>query len=258
MAAIGPGNRLPPDWNYAVTRDGRVFFINEIQRETTWLHPLTGQAVQTGYERHLYILGLPMGWEHGLTQDGDLYFINHNDNVTTFEHPVTGNVSNKKLTFRDYGYQLNIFYDISFIFSPAPTSPEEKHIKRNVKQRNIKVPVPAAKRNPNAIVIKRGWLHRYESSGIGKKTWRKRWCVLAEYALFFYKDESEQQTLASILLPSYRINNCDSSDVINKAFAFKIEHENTKTCYLAADSIDDLNSWLRSVQEAATLKDSPQ
>ncbi|XP_055957642.1 uncharacterized protein LOC126823425 isoform X2 [Patella vulgata] len=242
MAATGPGNRLPPDWNYSVTRDGRIFFINEVQRQTTWLHPLTGHTVQTGYER---VKGLPMGWEHGYTPDGDLYFINHNDHKTTFEHPVTGSVSNKKLTFRDYGY-------------PAPeAAADDKSPKPNSKSRNIKLQVPAAKRSPDAQVTRKGWLHRYESSGIGKKTWRKRWCVLAEYALFFYKDEKEKHSLGSILLPSYRINNCDSSDVVNKAFAFKIEHENTKTCYLAADSIDELNIWVRSVQEAAMLKGSP-
>ncbi|KAK2101470.1 hypothetical protein P7K49_019136 [Saguinus oedipus] len=34
---------LPRSW---ITRGGRVFFINEEAKSTTWLHPVTGEAVQ--------------------------------------------------------------------------------------------------------------------------------------------------------------------------------------------------------------------
>ncbi|KAI9540757.1 hypothetical protein NQZ68_038069 [Dissostichus eleginoides] len=35
---------LPSSWSYGVTRDGRVFFINEEAKSTTWLHPVSGEA----------------------------------------------------------------------------------------------------------------------------------------------------------------------------------------------------------------------
>lgn len=36
---------LPEPWSYGVDLDGRVFFINDETRTTTWLHPLTHKPV---------------------------------------------------------------------------------------------------------------------------------------------------------------------------------------------------------------------
>ncbi|KAK0131989.1 Pleckstrin y domain-containing family A member 5 [Merluccius polli] len=52
---------LPPAWTYGVTRDGRVFFVNEEAKSTTWLHPVSGEAVVTGHRKtpgtvHIYLL----------------------------------------------------------------------------------------------------------------------------------------------------------------------------------------------------------
>jgi hypothetical protein len=65
---------LPEPWTYAVTEDGRVFFINESEKTTTWLHPKSGQPVSimiippiedlpTGCQKD-HILGLPYIIDH--------------------------------------------------------------------------------------------------------------------------------------------------------------------------------------------------
>ncbi|KAL1275349.1 hypothetical protein QQF64_034972 [Cirrhinus molitorella] len=64
---------LPSTWSYGVTRDGRVFFINEEAKSTTWLHPVTGEAVITGHRK---TPDLPTGWEEGYTFEGARCFIN--------------------------------------------------------------------------------------------------------------------------------------------------------------------------------------
>ncbi|KAJ8391107.1 hypothetical protein AAFF_G00097280 [Aldrovandia affinis] len=64
---------LPSSWSYGVTRDGRVFFINEEAKSTTWLHPVTGEAVITGHRK---TPDLPTGWEEGYTFEGARCFIN--------------------------------------------------------------------------------------------------------------------------------------------------------------------------------------
>ncbi|XP_076861680.1 pleckstrin homology domain-containing family A member 5 isoform X14 [Brachyhypopomus gauderio] len=63
---------LPSSWSYGVTRDGRVFFINEEAKSTTWLHPVTGEAVITGHRK---TPDLPTGWEEGYTFEGARCFI---------------------------------------------------------------------------------------------------------------------------------------------------------------------------------------
>ncbi|XP_026863361.1 pleckstrin homology domain-containing family A member 5 isoform X8 [Electrophorus electricus] len=63
---------LPSSWSYGVTRDGRVFFINEEAKSTTWLHPVTGEALITGHRK---TPDLPTGWEEGYTFEGARCFI---------------------------------------------------------------------------------------------------------------------------------------------------------------------------------------
>ncbi|XP_051544562.1 pleckstrin homology domain-containing family A member 5-like isoform X21 [Myxocyprinus asiaticus] len=65
-------SRLPSSWSYGVTRDGRVFFINEEAKSTNWLHPVTGEAVITGHRK---TPDLPTGWEEGYTFEGARCFI---------------------------------------------------------------------------------------------------------------------------------------------------------------------------------------
>ncbi|KAJ8381732.1 hypothetical protein SKAU_G00025100 [Synaphobranchus kaupii] len=71
---------LPSSWSYGVTRDGRVFFINEEAKSTTWLHPVTGEAVITGHRK---TPDLPTGWEEGYTFEGARCFINEDRTVLT-------------------------------------------------------------------------------------------------------------------------------------------------------------------------------
>lgn len=44
---------------------------------------------------------------------------------------------------------------------------------------------PAAKRPVSAPVALQGWLHKQGSEGL--MLWKKRWFVLSEYCLFYYK-----------------------------------------------------------------------
>ncbi|ELU05748.1 hypothetical protein CAPTEDRAFT_115107 [Capitella teleta] len=63
---------LPAPWKYGVTRDGRVFFINDESRSTTWLHPVRNHPIQSG---HIYGEDLPRGWEKSITIGGFQYYI---------------------------------------------------------------------------------------------------------------------------------------------------------------------------------------
>ncbi|XP_069484515.1 pleckstrin homology domain-containing family A member 5 isoform X16 [Ambystoma mexicanum] len=77
---------LPRTWSYGVTKHGRVFFINEEAKSTTWLHPVTGEAVVTG---HRASTDLPTGWEEGYTFEGARYYIKFL--FFCFENPVGHN-----------------------------------------------------------------------------------------------------------------------------------------------------------------------
>jgi hypothetical protein len=43
LCVICRASKLPTGWATAVTKDGRVFFVNHIEKYTSWKHPITGE-----------------------------------------------------------------------------------------------------------------------------------------------------------------------------------------------------------------------
>ncbi|KAH8360121.1 hypothetical protein KR093_010867 [Drosophila rubida] len=111
---------------------------------------------------------------------------------------------------------------------------------------------PITKRPPTTPVTLSGWLHKQGSDGL--KVWRKRWFVLAEYCLYYYKGPEEEKLLGSVLLPSYRVSACLPEDKIYRKFAFKCEHQNMRTYWLAADNADAMMQWVRALCAASTMQ----
>lgn len=58
------------------------------------------------------------------------------------------------------------------------------------------------------------------SSGV--KQWNKRWFVLVDRCLFYYKDEKEESILGSIPLLSFRVAAVQPSDNISRKHTFKV------------------------------------
>ncbi|XP_056591259.1 pleckstrin homology domain-containing family A member 6 isoform X6 [Triplophysa dalaica] len=108
------------------------------------------------------------------------------------------------------------------------------------------------RRNPNAEVTQQGWLHKQASSGV--KQWNKRWFVLTDRCLFYYKDEKEEGVLGSLPLLSFKIGPLQTSDNINRKFAFKVEHAGTRTYYFSADSHKEQEEWIQAMSDAARVR----
>jgi len=112
---------------------------------------------------------------------------------------------------------------------------------------------PFVERCDNFKVTLRGWLYRLEGSAL--KQWKRRWFVLGDYCLFYYKDTQEQKLLGSVLLPSYITSQCQASeDGITRKFSFKLEHQNMKTYFLAADSKESMNQWIHALSLASIMQ----
>uniref|UniRef100_M3XGL1 Pleckstrin homology domain containing A7 n=2 Tax=Latimeria chalumnae TaxID=7897 RepID=M3XGL1_LATCH len=95
------------------------------------------------------------------------------------------------------------------------------------------------------------------------RLWKRRWFVLADYCLFYYKDSREETVLGSIPLPSYVISPVEPEDRINRKYAFKAEHSGMRTYYFSADTQEDMNGWIRAMNQTAlmqthTLKRQPE
>ncbi|XP_015231503.1 PREDICTED: pleckstrin homology domain-containing family A member 7 isoform X6 [Cyprinodon variegatus] len=286
MAAPLGRDTLPDHWSYGVCRDGRVFFINDQTCSTTWLHPRTGEPVNSG---HMIRSDLPRGWEEGFTEEGASYFINHNLRSTSFLHPVTRQISPDNI---EYTLQDRIESRMSkltanqrspsmvtesprAVTSAAVDAASGSKISRGSgKVHSFGKRDHAIKRNLNIPVVVRGWLYKQDSSGM--RLWKRKWFVLSDYCLFYYKDSREETVLGSIPLPSYVITPVEPEDHINRKYAFKAthtgmrsyiynknsvigsqaEHCGMRTYFFSADTQEDMNGWIRAMNQAALMQQS--
>lgn len=130
----------------------------------------------------------------------------------------------------------------------TPSHPIVEKKKSGNQMHTLKSPI--TKRPVTATVTLSGWLYKQGSDGL--KVWRKRWFVLSDYILYYYKSSEEEKLLGSILLPSYKVSICSPDDKIYKKFAFKCEHLNMRTYWLAAESQECMEQWIK-VLTAATM-----
>ncbi|XP_062318515.1 pleckstrin homology domain-containing family A member 5-like isoform X13 [Osmerus eperlanus] len=261
---------LPSSWSYGVTRDGRVFFINEEAKSTTWLHPVSGEAVITGHRK---TPDLPTGWEEGYTFEGARCFINHNERKVTCKHPVSSSPSQDNCIFvvneqsapkapanekkeRPLSTMSEATnYTGGSDYATHPGSPAGRPSRPSKKIHNFGKRSNSIRRNPNAPVIKSNWLYKQDSTGM--KLWKKRWFVLCDMCLFYYRDEKEEGILGSILLPSFHISMLSVDDHINRKYAFKATHPNMRTYYFCTDAAKEMESWMKVMTDAALVHSEP-
>ncbi|XP_071261545.1 pleckstrin homology domain-containing family A member 7-like isoform X12 [Salvelinus alpinus] len=279
MAAPFGRDTLPEQWSFGVCGDGRVFFVHDETSTTTWLHPRTGEPVNSG---HMIRSDLPRGWEEGFTDDGAGYFINHNQRTTSFRHPVTGQVSRENVDFilqeqpggrmsNPQQADLRLSSTISEA-STVDTASGSKGSRSSGRVLHFGKREQSIKRNPNVPVVVRGWLYKQDSSGM--RLWKRKWFVLADYCLFYYKDSREESVLGSIPLPSYVISAVEPEDHIIRKYAFKAshtgmrsyiynrssvigsqaEHSGMRTYFFSADTQEDMNGWVKAMNQAALMQ----
>ncbi|XP_072233981.1 pleckstrin homology domain-containing family A member 5 isoform X10 [Leuresthes tenuis] len=295
---------LPSSWSYGVTRDGRIFFINEEAKSTTWLHPVTGEAVITGHRK---TPDLPTGWEEGYTFEGARCFINHNERKVTCKHPVSGIPSQDNCIFvvnEHVNCGKFVQVDKEALTRPAPKASSEQGSSTDKKERPTSTMSEASnytggsdystfpgspattittatttstsstrpsrsskkihnfgkrsnsiKRNLGAPVVMSSWLYKQDSTGM--KLWKKRWFVLSDMCLFYYRDDKEDSILGSILLPSFHISMLSVDDHISRKYAFKATHPNMRTYYFCSDTAKEMESWMKVMTDAALVHTEP-
>nr|XP_028588332.1 pleckstrin homology domain-containing family A member 7 isoform X9 [Podarcis muralis] len=251
-------------------------------------------------------MGSKAGFSNSVSQPEHPFFqvsCSHNQQTTTFRHPVTGQFSPENVEFilqedaqqgkhngqmsKEEAEQNSLMSkhrinqrpssmvsetSTAVTTSTVDTKPGSKVVKSGNKIHSFGKRDQAIRRNPNVPVVVRGWLHKQDSSGM--RLWKRRWFVLADYCLFYYKDSREESVLGSIPLPSYVISTVGPEDHINRKYSFKAvhtgmrayiynkssvigsqaEHSGMRTYYFSADTQEDMNGWIRAMNQAALMQ----
>uniref|UniRef100_A0A5F7ZBB3 Pleckstrin homology domain containing A6 n=1 Tax=Macaca mulatta TaxID=9544 RepID=A0A5F7ZBB3_MACMU len=194
----------------------------------------------------------------------------HNERRNTFLHPVTGQVPDENKTFDLKISALDMSNktggkrpattnsDIpnhNMVSEVTPERPSVRATRTARKAVAFGKRSHSMKRNPNAPVTKAGWLFKQASSGV--KQWNKRWFVLVDRCLFYYKDEKEESILGSIPLLSFRVAAVQPSDNISRKHTFKAEHAGVRTYFFSAESPEEQEAWIQAMGEAARVQIPP-
>uniref|UniRef100_A0A2K5W2D9 Pleckstrin homology domain containing A6 n=2 Tax=Macaca fascicularis TaxID=9541 RepID=A0A2K5W2D9_MACFA len=214
----------------------------------------------------------------------------HNERRNTFLHPVTGQVPDENKTFDLKISALDMSNktggkrpattnsDIpnhNMVSEVTPERPSVRATRTARKAVAFGKRSHSMKRNPNAPVTKAGWLFKQASSGV--KQWNKRWFVLVDRCLFYYKDEKEESILGSIPLLSFRVAAVQPSDNISRKHTFKVtvcwvdeaeassthclspqaEHAGVRTYFFSAESPEEQEAWIQAMGEAARVQIPP-
>uniref|UniRef100_A0A8C9VEA6 Pleckstrin homology domain containing A7 n=1 Tax=Scleropages formosus TaxID=113540 RepID=A0A8C9VEA6_SCLFO len=215
---------------------------------------------------------------------------NHNQRTTTFRHPVTGEISPENIDFflQEHPHPCmskpesnqrppSVASESSTAMTSSTVNPPSgaKGSRSNGKVHSFGKRDHAIKRDPNVPAVVRGWLYKQDSSGM--RLWKRKWFVLADHCLFYYKDSREEAALGSIPLPSYAICPVEPADHISRKYAFKAchtgmrayirkdsgggsqaEHSCMRTYFFSADTQQDMNGWIRAMNQAALVMDAPR
>nr|XP_033773652.1 pleckstrin homology domain-containing family A member 6 isoform X7 [Geotrypetes seraphini] len=204
--------------------------------------------------------------------------VRHNDGGNSSLHPVTRQIPDETLQ----SSALDMSNKAVSLSSEAPKYTmvaEESQERPSGKPSQLSRKVIAfgkrsnsMKRNPNAEVAKSGWLHKQASSGV--KQWNKRWFVLVDRCVFYYKDEKEEGVLGSIPLLSFHIAAVQPSDNITRKYTFKVtvclviekldnngnslfvqaEHAGIRTYFFSAESREEQESWIQAMSDASYMQ----
>ncbi|XP_013864254.1 pleckstrin homology domain-containing family A member 7 isoform X3 [Austrofundulus limnaeus] len=234
---------------------------------------------QSGYCNHIPQAGYP--FYHAPCS--------HNQRSTSFIHPVTGQISPENMDYilqeqpqgarimsKPTAEQLSSTTvseaSTAITSSTVDTTSAPKASRSIGKVHSFGKREQAIKRNPNVPVVVRGWLYKQDSSGM--RLWKRKWFVLADFCLFYYKDSREESVLGSIPLPSYVISPVGAEDHISRKYAFKAshtgmrsyiykqssvigsqaEHTGMRTYYFSADTQEDMTTWLKAMNQAARMQ----
>ncbi|NXG94092.1 PKHA2 protein, partial [Stercorarius parasiticus] len=120
------------------------------------------------------------------------------------------------------------------------------------------IPTSAAKPPTGPPVLKSGYCVK---QGNVRKSWKRRYFVLDEFSISYYKCEQDKEPLRSILLRDVcKTHEClvKSGDLLMRDNLFEII-TSSRTFYIQADSPEDMHSWIRAITGAVqALKTRPR
>ncbi|XP_062595057.1 connector enhancer of kinase suppressor of ras 2-like isoform X1 [Saccostrea cucullata] len=101
-----------------------------------------------------------------------------------------------------------------------------------------------------------GWLYKKrDKGGFMSGHWVKRWCVIKQYNMYFYRDVEDLKAEGVLHLPAFQVS--PAPEVKTKKFAFKIHNAGTSFVF-ASERQEDMKKWMNKMGLAAISFSPPR
>ncbi|XP_011404187.1 PREDICTED: connector enhancer of kinase suppressor of ras 2-like [Amphimedon queenslandica] len=95
-----------------------------------------------------------------------------------------------------------------------------------------------------------GWVHKLGGTGLTPKNWRRRWFVLKNSRIYYYKTPYDIQALGIIDVHGYK---AEITSEIKKKNAFTAMKYAARSYYFFTDTVDQMTRWIEVINEKSQL-----
>uniref|UniRef100_H3CH41 Pleckstrin homology domain containing A7 n=1 Tax=Tetraodon nigroviridis TaxID=99883 RepID=H3CH41_TETNG len=274
MAAPLGRDSLPGRWSYGVCRDGRVFFIDDDTQTTTWLHPRSGDPVNSG---HMIRSDLPRGWEEGFTVEGVSFFIKLPARTCSPSGPSAARLDEED----EEASQTLRKHEADHMTRPQEPEPSRSETAVGGRDKDWSAAWPG----PPPLLVRASTFRNRRPSEVplrflavpvslldvcGPGCCSAASIVVLLVSMFFVSASMTCSSSLSTLLPTsplildllllqachagMRSFTYQQSSVIGS----QAEHSGMRTYFFSADTQEDMNTWLKAMKEAARMQNSKE
>ncbi|XP_064418877.1 pleckstrin homology domain-containing family A member 1 isoform X4 [Latimeria chalumnae] len=157
---------------------------------------------------------------------------------------------------KQVSYKTEIIAGVPII---TPTQQDDSEFldssdKGNLKRSHSQLPYLLGRPAPDHTVIKAGYCVK---QGAVMKNWKRRYFLLDENSISYYKSDLEKEPLRNIPLKEvHKVQECKQSDIMLRDNLFEIV-TTSRTFYVQADSPEDMHSWIKAISGAIVAQRGP-
>ncbi|KAK7918734.1 hypothetical protein WMY93_010018 [Mugilogobius chulae] len=130
----------------------------------------------------------------------------------------------------------------------------EQHEGQNDADKRKPQPYFLSRGGQDHSVLKAGFCVK---QGAVMKTWKRRWFLLDENALSYFKSDLEREPLRAIPLKEiHKVQECKQSEPMMRDNLFELV-TGFRTFYVQADSPEEMHSWIKAISGAIVAQRGP-
>ncbi|XP_064176731.1 pleckstrin homology domain-containing family A member 1 isoform X5 [Anguilla rostrata] len=123
-----------------------------------------------------------------------------------------------------------------------------------LKRAHSQMPYFVGRPVPDHAVIKAGYCVK---QGAVMKNWKRRYFLLDEHSVSYFKSDQEKDPLRVIPLKEvHKVQECKQSDIMMRDNLFEVV-TTSRTFYVQSDSPEDMHSWIKAISGAIVAQRGP-